>query len=83
MVHPTRSNLTRHERPGPRHLLEDGELPVLVRGLEIVRYEEGWTEEDQHDARLVARRASPRSVDRETLPPGDDLLDGGVGKIES
>ena len=59
VAHPTRSNLARHERPGPRHLLEDGELPGLVRSLEIVRYEEGWTEENQHDARLVARRTAP------------------------
>jgi tellurite methyltransferase len=59
VVHPTRSNLVRHERPGPQHLLEDGELPGLVRGLEIVTYEEGWTEEGHHEARLVARRGSP------------------------
>ena len=38
VVHPTRSNLRRHTRPGPRHLLEDGELPGLVRGLEVLRY---------------------------------------------
>jgi SAM-dependent methyltransferase len=55
VVHPTRTNLQRHARPGPRHLLEDGELPGLVRGLEIVRYEEGWTEQGRHEARLVAR----------------------------
>jgi SAM-dependent methyltransferase len=41
VVHLTRSNLQRHTRPSPRHLLEDGELSGLVRGLEIVRYEEG------------------------------------------
>jgi hypothetical protein len=52
---PTRSNLERHTRPDPRHLLEDGELPGLVPGLEIVRYEEGWTEQGRHEARLVAR----------------------------
>jgi SAM-dependent methyltransferase len=51
----TRSNLKRHARPGPRFLLEDGELPALVRGLEIVRYEEGWFE-GRHEARLVARK---------------------------
>jgi SAM-dependent methyltransferase len=56
VVHPTRSNLFRHERPGLRHLLEDGELPGLVHGLDVVHYEEGWTEEGQHDARLVAKR---------------------------
>ncbi len=57
VVHPTRSNLQRHERPGPAYLLEDGEIPRLVEGLEIVRYDEGWTDEGRHLARLVARRA--------------------------
>jgi SAM-dependent methyltransferase len=57
VVHPTRSNLLRHERPGLRHLLEDGELPGLVHGLDVVRYEEGWTEEGRHDARMAAKRS--------------------------
>ena len=56
VAHPTRSNLARHARPGPDHLLEDGELPTLVTDLEIVSYEEGWFESDRHEARLVARR---------------------------
>jgi len=55
-VHPTRSNLRRRPKPGARFLLEDGELPGLVEGLEILRYDEGWTAEDRHEARLVARR---------------------------
>jgi hypothetical protein len=54
--HPTDSNLRRHSRPGPRHLLRDGELPRLVRGLEVMLTEEGWTEEGRHEARLIARR---------------------------
>lgn len=52
---PTRSNLRRHAHPSARFLLEDGELPRLVQGLEIVSYTEGWTEEGRHEARLVAR----------------------------
>ncbi|WP_242344290.1 class I SAM-dependent methyltransferase [Anaeromyxobacter terrae] len=56
VAHATRTNLERHPRPGPAHLLDDGELPTLVRGLEIVRYEEGWLESGRHEARLVARR---------------------------
>lgn len=52
---PTRSNLSRHDRPGPRYLLQDGEIPSLVRGLEIVRHTEGWTETVRHEARLLAR----------------------------
>jgi tellurite methyltransferase len=53
---PTRSNLQRHPHPSARFLLEDGELPGLVRGLEVVTYTEGWTEEGRHEARLVALR---------------------------
>jgi hypothetical protein len=52
---PTRSNLERHPRHDPRHMLEDGELPGLVRSLEIVRYKEGWTQQGRHEALLVAR----------------------------
>ena len=51
---PTQSNLQRNPHPSARFLLEDGELPRLVRGLEVVSYTEGWTEEGRHEARLVA-----------------------------
>lgn len=56
VAHATRSNLKVHARPGPDHVLEDGELPALVRGLEVLTYEEGWLESGRHEARLVARR---------------------------
>jgi tellurite methyltransferase len=56
VAHSTRSNLQRHPRPGPDHVLEDGELPTLIQGLEVVRYEEGWLESGRHEARIVARR---------------------------
>ena len=62
-LQPTRSNLQRHPHPGAPHLLDDGELPTLVRDLEIVRYEEGWFSdggEPRHEARLVARRPLQR-----------------------
>jgi tellurite methyltransferase len=52
---PTRSNLQRNPHPSARFLLEDGELPGLLQGLEIVSYTEGWTEEGRHEARLVSR----------------------------
>lgn len=58
---PTRSNLLKHERPGIRHLLEDGELPFLVRGLEVVSHSEGWTETGRHEARVLARLPVPRA----------------------
>lgn len=56
LAHPTGTNLERHARPPRPFLLEDGELPALVRGLEAIRSEEGWLEEGRHEARLVARR---------------------------
>jgi tellurite methyltransferase len=57
VVHPTRSNLLRHERPSARFLLEDGELTNLVgSALEIVQLNEGWLREGRHEAQLVARR---------------------------
>jgi SAM-dependent methyltransferase len=56
VAHATRTNLERHAHPGRRWLLEDGELPTLVRGLEVLRYEEGWLDSGRHEARLVARR---------------------------
>jgi tellurite methyltransferase len=60
-LQPTHSNLQRHPRPPASFLLEDGEIPTLLHGLDIVRYEEGWFGEEEddprHEARLVARRA--------------------------
>ena len=55
-VQPTQANLERHPRPGAPFLLGDGELPRLLRGLEIVRYDEGWLSEGRHEARVLARR---------------------------
>ena len=49
-------NLERHERPGLPFVLEEGEAPLLVDGLDIVHYAEGWSIEDRHEARLVARK---------------------------
>lgn len=64
VAHATRTNLERHPRPGPRHVLEDGELPTLVRGLEILRSEEGWLESGRHEARVVARRPPSAAAER-------------------
>lgn len=55
-AHATRKNLERHPRPGPDHVLEDGELPSLVAGLQLLRYEEGWLDGGRHEARVVARK---------------------------
>jgi tellurite methyltransferase len=58
--HQTRANLERHPRPGPEYLLDEGEAPGLVGGLEIVAHAEGWNDEGRHEARLIARRPRPR-----------------------
>lgn len=59
-VQPTTTNQERHRHPSPRFLVESGALRAAAeaRGLEIVRYEEGWDAADHHTARLVARRSS-------------------------
>jgi SAM-dependent methyltransferase len=60
----TRRNLERHPHPSARFLLDDGEAPRLVRGLEILRAAEGWFG-DRHEARLAARRpAAPGTPGR-------------------
>lgn len=57
VVHPTRTNLERHERPSARFLLDDGELARLVAPrLSLIHYEEGWLLEGRHEACAVARR---------------------------
>ncbi len=56
VVQPTRRNLERHDKPPADFLLDDGELPRLVHGLEVVHYEEGWLADGRHDAVLVARQ---------------------------
>jgi len=58
VTHATHSNLQRHDRPGPEYLLDDGELPALIRGLTVIRSEEGWVESGRHEARLVARKGA-------------------------
>lgn len=54
-VQATRINLERHPSPGAPFLVEPGELPTLVHGLDLVLSEEGWLDESRHEARLVAR----------------------------
>ncbi len=56
VIQPTRSNLLRHAKPPARFLLDDGELPQLVKSLKILHYEEGWLAEGRHDAVVVAAR---------------------------
>lgn len=57
-LQPTRNNLTRHAKPPEAFLLDDGELPQLCTGLQILEYREGWLEDGRHDALLVARAAT-------------------------
>lgn len=51
----TVTNLERNERPPLPYLLNEGELPGLIGGLELVGYDESW-DNGHHDARFVARR---------------------------
>jgi len=48
-------NRERNERPPLPYLLDEGELPVLIDGLDLTEYDESW-EDGHHDARFVARR---------------------------
>lgn len=54
----TKRNLERHERPGLPYVLNEGEAPLLVDGLNIVHYAEGWSIEDRHEARVVAKKSA-------------------------
>ena len=51
----TERNLERHDRPPLPYLLREGEAPDLVKGMRILSYAEGWSIEDRHEARVVAR----------------------------
>jgi tellurite methyltransferase len=65
VIQPTKTNLTRHNKPPADFLLDDGELPRLVTGLEILHYAEGWQADDRHDAVIVARQLDPLVNSRE------------------
>ncbi len=52
----TLRNLERFERPSRRFLLDEGEAPGLMGGLEIEVYREEWSIEGRHEAVVVARR---------------------------
>ena len=56
VLQPTKKNLERHDKPPADFLLDEGELPRLVAGLEIVHSEEGWLADGRHDAVIVARK---------------------------
>lgn len=58
VIQPTKRNLERHAKPPFDFLLDEGELPKLVSGLEIVYFTEDWSADDRHDAVIVARRAA-------------------------
>lgn len=56
-------NLERRERPPLPYLLDEGEAPTLVDGLQILHYAEGWSTEDRHEARVVARKRKSRAAE--------------------
>ncbi len=59
ILHPTRKNLERFEKPPRRFLYEEGRLLELVEeqgfAWEIEFYEESWGKDGRHEARLVAQ----------------------------
>jgi tellurite methyltransferase len=57
LCQPTMTNLERHASPGPRFLVQPGELESFARdaGLDILHHREGWTADGRHEAELVAR----------------------------
>jgi len=57
VVQMTRTNLERHASPGAPYLISPGAMPGLLPGIEPILYEEGWSVEDRHEARLLGRRA--------------------------
>lgn len=58
VIQPTRKNLERHEKPPFDFLYKEAELRNLVAGLQILRYEEGWSADGRHDAVLVAQKVA-------------------------
>jgi hypothetical protein len=56
VIQPTKTNLTRHDKPPVDFLLDDGELPRLVTRLTVVHYAEGWLADGRHDAVVVAKQ---------------------------
>jgi SAM-dependent methyltransferase len=57
VIQPTKTNLSRHEKPPADFLLGDGELPKLVKELQILHFAEGWQADGRHDAVIVAARS--------------------------
>ncbi len=62
-------NLERHPRPPRPYLLEEGEAPGLLSGLLLLRYEEGWTDDGHHQARLLGRKPVGGPPDRRLSGP--------------
>jgi hypothetical protein len=55
-LHPTVENLERHPKPPRPFLLDRGEAPSLLGDLEVLIYDEGWSEDGFHEARVLARK---------------------------
>ncbi len=78
VIQPTKRNLERHEKPPADFLLDDGELPSLIQGLDHIKYEEGWLADGRHDAVVVAARSelleAIAGAFADCAYPGDDHL---------
>ncbi len=52
----TETNLERNERPSRGFLLDRGELPALIPGVETLHVSESWRDNGRHEAQFVGRR---------------------------
>jgi tellurite methyltransferase len=57
VIQPTKKNLERLDKPPAAYLLDEGELPHLIKGLEIIQYQEGWLADNRHDAVIIAQKS--------------------------
>ena len=52
----TETNLKRNEKPSRGFLLDSGELPALIPGVETLHFSESWRDNGRHEAHFVGRR---------------------------
>jgi hypothetical protein len=51
----TKTNLEHNEKPNRGFLLESGELPDLISGVETLHFSESWRDNGRHEAHFVGR----------------------------
>ena len=51
----TKTNLERNEKPSRSFLLDRGEVPDLIPGVETLHVSESWRDNGRHEAHFVGR----------------------------